>query len=157
MCNLHFCLHLGQFLTDFQNSFFLWKLMKIAIWLESGCAIAHLAQPAHPLPPPLFSLVGLNKWGSIGRVIRLRLSSFRMPTWLCEYVQILHWDLLGDSWSLFFHQILFQLRVWLSCLSGSDFNGRGFYPLSMKNWSRIFKNYCTLEKIISSIKNTNPL
>ena len=32
MCNLYFCLHLSQFLTDFQNSFFLWKLMKIAIW-----------------------------------------------------------------------------------------------------------------------------
>ena len=40
-----FCLYLGQFLTDFQNSFFLWKLITIAM-----CAIAH---PAHPLPPPL--------------------------------------------------------------------------------------------------------
>ena len=27
------------------------------------------------------SLVGLNRWGSIGRVMLLRLSSFRMPTW----------------------------------------------------------------------------
>ena len=27
--NLHFCLYLGQFWTDFQNSFFLLKLMKI--------------------------------------------------------------------------------------------------------------------------------
>ena len=49
--NLHFYLYLGQFLTDFQNSFFLWKLMKIAIWLKSGCAIAH------PLPPPLVKTV----------------------------------------------------------------------------------------------------
>ena len=53
VCNLHFWLYLGQFLTNFQNSFFLWKLLKITIWLESGCAITH---PAHPLPPPLVSL-----------------------------------------------------------------------------------------------------
>ena len=31
VCNLHFCLYLGQFLTDFENSFFPWKLIKIAI------------------------------------------------------------------------------------------------------------------------------
>ena len=31
--NLHFCLYLGQFLTDFKNSFFPCKLMKIAIRL----------------------------------------------------------------------------------------------------------------------------
>ena len=46
-------------MTDFQNSFFLWnfwKLMEIAIWLKSGCAIAH---PAHLLPPPL--LINLSK------------------------------------------------------------------------------------------------
>ena len=51
VCTLHFWLYLSQFLTDFQNSFFLWKLMKSAIWFKSGCTIA---QPAHPLPLPLF-------------------------------------------------------------------------------------------------------
>jgi len=35
-----------QFLTNFQNSFLLWKLMKIAI----GQIWTH---PSHPLPPPL--------------------------------------------------------------------------------------------------------
>ena len=38
---LHFCLNLAIFLTDFQNTFFFWKLMKIAIF------------PVYPLPPPL--------------------------------------------------------------------------------------------------------
>ena len=47
--NLHFFLYLGQFLTDFQNSFFLWKLVKIAIWIKIGCSVAHSAQPL-PLP-----------------------------------------------------------------------------------------------------------
>ena len=50
--DLYFSLYFCQFLTDFQNSFFLWKLMAIAIGANIGCVTAH---PAHPLPPPLSS------------------------------------------------------------------------------------------------------
>ena len=48
--NFFICLQISQILSDFQTFFFSRKLMKIVIWLNIGCAIAH---PAHPLPPPL--------------------------------------------------------------------------------------------------------
>ena len=46
---LHFCLYLGQFLTNFKNSFFLWKLMKIAIWPKVGAQLRTLRTRFHRL------------------------------------------------------------------------------------------------------------
>ena len=51
-----------KFLTDFQNSFFFWKLVSIAIISKSGCAIAH---PAHPVPPALSNIKRFDKTKSL--------------------------------------------------------------------------------------------
>ena len=52
-------------MSDFQNLFFSRKLIKIVIWINIGCAIAH---PAHPLPPPLYLLLDFYyKYCSIKR------------------------------------------------------------------------------------------
>ena len=58
-------------LVRFSNFFFSRKLMKIVIWLNIGCAIAH---PAHPLPPPLYGIC-------ISILLRVWLSWFWQLLW----------------------------------------------------------------------------
>ena len=129
--NLYFCLYLGQFSTDFQNSVFLWKLMKIAIWLQSGCAVAY---PAHPLPPPLIlytGVLGLHEFWAREKFIQAKFLLVKLCT--SSFVKLCASEIL----SIWYPRNGLHLKIRASKIGTSEICASQGPPVFVKKWWNI--------------------